>query len=212
MLASTPDRVHHAPLVMKTKAAISLALPLVSLWAAGCVSVHEETEQHSHVAPADHATAWSSVNHAVAVIHPTAGNQCAGIVSFSQQGDTVKVVADLSGLTPNQMHGFHIHELGDVSADNGTATGGHYNPEKHDHALPVTSMRHAGDLGNVQADADGKAHLEMTLANISIAGLRNPVLGRGVIVHAKPDDGGQPTGNAGGRIGQGVIGLAKSGE
>lgn len=197
---------------MKTKTAICLALPLTFLFTAGCVSVHEENARPSDTAMTHHASAWVSVNHAVAIIHPTSGNQCAGVVEFYKTGDTVKVVADLSGLTPNQDHGFHIHELGDISADNGTATGGHYNPEEHDHALPNTSMRHAGDLGNVHADADGKAHYEITVANISIAGLRNPILGRGVIVHAKPDDGGQPTGNAGGRVGQGVIGLAKSTE
>jgi superoxide dismutase, Cu-Zn family len=195
---------------MKTKTAF--ALPIAALLAAGCVSVQESSEHHDHGAATSHAGAWDAVNHAVAVIHPTAGNQCSGVVHFNKVGDTVKVVAEVSGLAPNQAHGFHIHELGDASAADGTATGGHYNPEKHDHALPVTSLRHAGDLGNLQADASGKARLEITLANITIAGLRNPVLGRGVIVHAKPDDGGQPTGNAGARIGQGVIGLAKSTE
>ncbi len=197
---------------MKTKTAISLTLPLVTLLAAGCVSVQDTSEHHDHGATTSHAGAWDAVNHAVAVIRPTGTNQCSGVVHFNKAGDTVKVVAEVSGLTPNQAHGFHIHELGDVSAADGTATGGHYNPEKHDHALPVTSLRHAGDLGNLQADATGKARLELTLANISIAGLRNPVLGRSVIVHAKPDDGGQPTGNAGARIGQGAIGLAKSTE
>ena len=34
---------------------------------------------------------------------------------------------DLSGLTPNMMHGFHIHQNGDLS-DNCKGTGGHYNP------------------------------------------------------------------------------------
>lgn len=198
---------------MKPRTAFSLAVPLlVTLFAAGCISVHEENEHHTHTDSMRMGNPWGEINHAIAVIQPTAGNRCAGVVNFYQTGDTVKVVADLSGLAPNQDHGFHVHELGDISADNGTATGGHYNPEKHDHALPTTSMRHAGDLGNVHADADGKSHYEITVANISIAGLRNPILGRGVIVHAKVDDGGQPTGNADGRVGQGVIGLAKSTE
>jgi Cu-Zn family superoxide dismutase len=196
--------------IMKIQTVLSIAVPLATLLAAGCVSVEEHNVRPETMASKGHASAWESVNHAVAVIRPTAGNQCTGVVHFYQQGDTLKIVADLSGLTPNQKHGFHIHELGDVSAPDGTATGGHYNPENHEHALPVTAMRHAGDLGNLQADADGKAHLEITVANLTIAGLRNPVIGRGVIVHAKADDGGQPTGNAGGRIGQGVIGLAKS--
>lgn len=195
---------------MKIKLLSATVLPLAAVLAVGCVSIDKKTEHHEHVAASGHASAWESVNHAVAVIQPTAGNQCSGVVHFHKVGDSVKVVAEVSGLTPNQAHGFHIHEFGDVSGADGTATGGHYNPEGHSHALPASATRHAGDFGNLQADAGGKARLELTVANITIAGLRNPVLGRGVIVHAKPDDGSQPTGNAGARIGQGVIGLAKS--
>jgi len=92
------------------------------------------------------------------------------------------------------------------------SAGGHYNPEGHQHGLPDSENRHAGDLGNVQADSEGKAHYEITVSNISIQGPRNPILGRAVIVHAKPDDGGQPVGNAGARIACGVIGVANPGK
>ena len=92
------------------------------------------------------------------------------------------------------------------------SAGGHYNPEKHEHGLPDKAQRHAGDLGNLEADASGKAHLELTVNNITISGNKNPILGRGVIVHAKFDYGGQPVGNAGGRIACGVIGVANTAE
>lgn len=158
----------------------------------------------------DHQAAWSTVNKAVAVIHPTQGNKCHGTVQFTQMGDKVKVMAMIEGLNPNQKHAIHIHEFGDCSSTDGMSAGGHYNPEKHNHGLVSASMRHAGDLGNLQSDADGKAHYEVTVDNISVAGMKNPILGRGVIVHAKEDDGGQPVGNAGSRLGCGVIGIAKS--
>jgi Cu-Zn family superoxide dismutase len=148
---------------------------------------------------------------AVAVLHPTAGQQCHGVVRFTQDGDSVKVVAELEGLNPNQKHAFHIHQFGDCSSPDGMSAGGHYNPEGHQHGLPSTESRHAGDLGNVEADGQGKAHYEITVNNISISGSKNPIIGRGVIVHAKPDDGGQPVGNAGARIGCGVIGVANPG-
>jgi Cu-Zn family superoxide dismutase len=160
-------------------------------------------------APSPRANAWSSISELVAVIHPTAGNTCSGTVRFIQVGDKVKVIADLSGLTANQEHAMHIHEYGDCTSSDGTSAGGHYNPEGHPHALPTTSPRHAGDLGNVKADAAGKAHHEIEVDNISLVGVKNPIIGRGVIVHANVDDGGQPVGNAGGRIGCGVIGIAK---
>jgi superoxide dismutase, Cu-Zn family len=151
-------------------------------------------------------------NQAVAVLHPTSGQHCHGVVRFTQDGESVKVVADLEGLTPGQKHAFHIHQYGDCSSPDGMSAGGHYNPEGHQHGLPDTESRHAGDLGNVQADDQGKAHYELTVTNVSIGGTKNPIIGRGVIVHAKVDDGTQPVGNAGGRIACGVIGIANPGK
>src|SRR5579864_4449626 len=139
-----------------------------------------------------HAAEATPITKAVAVLHPTAGQQCHGVVRFTQEGDSVKVVADIEGLTPGQKHAFHIHQYGDCSAPDGMSAGGHYNPESHQHGLPDGDNRHAGDLGNVQADEQGKAHYEITVTNISIMGAKNPVIGRGLIVHAKVDDGGQP--------------------
>ncbi|PYK48020.1 MAG: superoxide dismutase family protein [Verrucomicrobia bacterium] len=147
---------------------------------------------------------------AVAVLHPTKGNQATGIIHFQPVSDgKVRVTATVENLAPNSVHAIHIHEFGDCTAPDATSAGGHYNPEGHPHALPDKKERHAGDLGNLQADAQGKATLDLTVDNITINGSKNPVVGRGVIVHEKKDDGSQPVGNAGGRISCGVIGLAK---
>ena len=77
-------------------------------------------------------------------------------------------------------------------------------------SVDAAAGHHAGDLGNLTADESGKAHLELTLTGVSLTGPANAIVGRAVIIHEKADDGGQPTGNAGGRLGQGVIGIAKS--
>jgi Cu-Zn family superoxide dismutase len=159
-----------------------------------------------------HAQAWASVKQVVAVLHATAGNKCHGKVTFTQEGDSVKVVAHVEGLNPGQKHAFHIHQFGDCSSPDAMSAGGHYNPEGHEHGLPDKEQRHAGDLGNLQADDSGKAHHEITVKNVTIAGTKNPIIGRGVIVHAKPDDGRQPVGNAGARIACGVIGVANTGK
>jgi len=159
-----------------------------------------------------HGEAWAAVKQAVAVVHATAGNKCHGVVRFTQEGDSVKVVADIEGLNPGQKHAIHVHQFGDCTASDGMSAGGHYNPEGHQHGLPEAEKRHAGDLGNLTADNDGKAHYEITVKNITVAGTKNPIVGRGVIVHAKVDDGGQPVGNAGARIACGVIGVANSGK
>jgi Cu-Zn family superoxide dismutase len=157
----------------------------------------------------------TAMTDAVAVIQPLGDSKVTGKVTFHLTDSGVKVVADVEGL-PAGKHGFHIHEFGDVSdSAKGMSTGGHYDPmgSKH-HVLPnddgtmPAGMHHAGDMGNLVADDSGKAHLEITLPDVSINGI-NAIVGRGVIVHEKPDDGGQPTGNAGGRIACGVIGVAK---
>jgi Cu-Zn family superoxide dismutase len=145
---------------------------------------------------------------AIAVLHPTKGNNVMGSVTFTQSGDEVKVVADITGLTPGK-HGFHIHEFGDCSSPDGNAAGGHFNPTKHDHGAPDASDRHAGDLGNIEADASGKAHLEWSDKVMKLSGA-DSIVGHSVIVHEKADDlKTQPTGNAGGRLACGVIGVAK---
>jgi Cu-Zn family superoxide dismutase len=185
-----------------------LAVP-IALFSPGCATedAHHGHDHHAHGHGA-HGSAWTTVKQVAATVNPTAGNKCKGVVRFTEVDGTVYVFAEFEGLTPNQQHAMHIHEFGDVSGPDGMKTGGHYNPEGHQHGLPSVAARHAGDLGNVQADGSGKATYRVEVKNISMVGLKNPIIGRSVIVHAKPDDGGQPVGNAGARIGQGVIGIA----
>ena len=145
---------------------------------------------------------------AIAVLGSTANSKVTGTVTFTKSGDEVKVVADINGLTPGK-HGFHIHEFGDCSAPDATSAGSHFNPAKHNHGAPDASDRHAGDLGNIEADASGKAHLESTDKVMKLSG-NDSIVGHAVIVHEKADDlKTQPTGDAGARLACGVIGVAK---
>ncbi|WP_238549054.1 superoxide dismutase family protein [Acaryochloris marina] len=147
---------------------------------------------------------------ALAILAPTEGNQVSGSVKFRQIEDKVTIAVNLKGLQPDSVHAWHIHEFGDASSLDGKAMGGHYNPEGKPHGLPNNPERHAGDLGNLKADSRGEVIREINVNNITINGPKNPILGRGMIIHAETDDGGQPTGNAGSRIAQGVIGLPKA--
>lgn len=156
----------------------------------------------------DHGSMQMEPTKAIAVLHPTQGNSVSGIVTFENVQGGVRVIANLSGLTPGK-HGFHIHEYGDCSAVNGTSAGGHFNPGGMPHGMPMSDKRHVGDLGNIDAGKDGNAHLEYVDKMIALSG-KNSILGRGVIVHAKEDDLiSQPTGNAGGRVACAVIGVAQ---
>src|SRR5437660_11202378 len=187
------------------------ALAVITAVSTSCLTSTRSLRAAEHGDKA-HGEAWAAVKQVVAVLHATAGNKCHGTVRFTQGGDLVKVVADIEGLAPGQKHAFHIHQFGDCSSSDGMSAGGHYNPENHQHGLPEAENRHAGDLGNLQADNDGKAHYEINVKNISVAGLKNPIVGRGLIVHAQVDDGGQSVSNAGPRIVCGVVGVANPGK
>jgi len=159
------------------------------------------------------ATRAADPTSAVAVLHPTAGSKTTGTIRFEPTADgKVHVTGVVEGLNPNSEQAIHIHEFGDCTAADATSAGGHYNPDCHEHGLPTQEMRHAGDLGNLKSDANGVAHLDLTVDTMTINGPKNPIIGRGVIVHAKLDDGGQPTGNAGTRVACGVVGWANPGK
>jgi Cu-Zn family superoxide dismutase len=188
----------------KTLAAPIVALGLLIAGAAltGCAHTDEHGEHDSVEA--------SDATVAVASLQAKSGSSVKGWVRFEQVEGGVQVMARIEGLTPNAKHAIHIHELGDCSSSDGKSAGGHYNPEGHAHAGPDSEERHAGDLGNLQADQSGLAKYNRTFANLTIAGSHNPVLGRAIIVHAGEDDlSTQPTGNAGGRVACGTIGLSK---
>jgi Cu-Zn family superoxide dismutase len=147
------------------------------------------------------------ITKAVAVLYPASGSKVTGTVTFTKTGDTVQVVADITGLTPGK-HAFHIHEFGDCSAPDAASAGSHFNPTKKPHGAPDAAEHHVGDFGNLEADSSGKAHLELKSSMLKFSG-ESSILGHAVIVHEKVDDYSQPVGNAGGRVACGVIGIAK---
>jgi Cu-Zn family superoxide dismutase len=144
---------------------------------------------------------------AVCVLQSLSDSKVTGVVYFTQKGDMIEVTGTISGLTPGK-HGFHVHEFGDMTDSKGMSAGGHFNPDGKMHGSPHAADRHVGDLGNITADKDGVATLNFTDKVIALQG-GHSILGRGLIVHAKEDDEKtQPTGDAGGRVAGGVIGVA----
>ena len=141
---------------------------------------------------------------ASAGLEPTRGNKAIGEVNFEQMVGKVRVTAQVIRLPANREFGFHIHEVGDCSSGDGMSAKGHFNPYGKPHGQGAE--RHAGDMPNLKSDAKGKAKLTVDLDIITLASGPASIIGRGVIVHADPDDyRTQPTGNAGARIACGVI-------
>lgn len=141
---------------------------------------------------------------AEAKLAPTQGHTTTGTVVFVQKGSDIEVTAHVAGLTPGA-HGFHIHEKGDCSAPDGMSAGGHFNPGGQPHGHPHKGPHHAGDMPMLETDGYGNARLVAVLPGLTLAGA-NGIVGKGVIVHAAPDDfKTQPTGNSGARMACGVI-------
>ncbi|XP_043273057.1 superoxide dismutase [Cu-Zn]-like isoform X2 [Venturia canescens] len=135
-----------------------------------------------------------------------------GVLTLEQLPNGVKISGSIKGLTPG-MHGFHVHEKGDLTMGCGSA-GAHFNPYLTLHGAPQDPLRHVGDLGNIEAKEDGVAEVDIIDHYLTLAGVRGAI-GRALIVHEKPDDLGRgntedsaKTGSAGARLACGVIGYS----
>jgi Cu-Zn family superoxide dismutase len=141
-----------------------------------------------------------------------------GVVYFEEDltNDTVVLDVHIEGLKKNGLHGFHVHECGDMS-DQCESMCAHFNPYGKKHGGPDAKERHVGDLGNLKTNAQGIAHYRQVDSVIKLRGTKANIIGRGLIIHADEDDcglGGKEdsltTGHAGKRIACAVIGYAKT--
>jgi Cu-Zn family superoxide dismutase len=157
---------------------------------------------------------YVSAVYAIAVFN---NDNIKGTVRFTEDLDANRVRIDVSikGLTPNSLHGFHVHEAGDLT-DKCTSMCAHFNPYGKTHGCPGMKERHVGDLGNLSTNAKGEAMYSFYDNAIKLRGTRCNILGRGLIIHADQDDCGHggnaeslKTGNAGKRIACAVIGYSK---
>lgn len=132
-----------------------------------------------------------------------------GNATFTTLGDG-QVKLDLTLSIPakaNKEVAVHLHEHGDCG-DSGMNSHGHWNPTNEEHGKWGSAHFHRGDIGNVKLDAQGNGTLQMTTDLWQIGGNDSTknILDKAVIVHGGVDDYvSQPTGNAGNRIGCGVI-------
>jgi Cu-Zn family superoxide dismutase len=182
---------------MKGTQIIPALIGIITLGLVACQDTREGTME----SPAREVTS------AVAVLYPTLGNDTEGVIRFEKMDGIVRIYGDITGLTPGE-HGFHIHEYGDCSAGDATSAGGHYAPRGMPHGAPADSLRHIGDLGNIEADANGTATINFSDSIIRLNG-KHAIVGHALVVHGGSDDlESQPSGDAGSRVACGVIGVA----
>lgn len=136
-------------------------------------------------------------------LEPKSASNVSGEAIFTETNGTVQLTATLTGLTPGE-HAIHIHEKSDCSADDGTSTGGHWNPTFGAHGKWGSQEGyHKGDIGNFIADENGNGKVEFSTNEwcIGCGDDTKDITGKGIIVHQGVDDFvTQPTGNAGGRV------------
>lgn len=138
-----------------------------------------------------------------------------GTVKFSEVDNKIRLDVQITGLKPNSLHGFHVHEAGDLT-DKCTSMCAHFNPYGSTHGCPGMTNRHVGDLGNLQTNNKGEVKYSFFDDMIKLRGTKSNIIGRGLIIHEDPDDCGQgdnleslKTGNAGKRLACAVIGYSK---
>jgi Cu-Zn family superoxide dismutase len=146
--------------------------------------------------------------HAEAIISGTyADTTVDGKATFDAANGKVKMILNITApAKANQSVAVHLHEHG-ACGDMGKEAHGHWNPTNKNHGKWGSASFHSGDIGNVQLDADGKGSIELETDLWSIGGdSTTNILDKSVIVHGGVDDyTSQPSGNAGTRIGCGVI-------
>ena len=139
-----------------------------------------------------------------------------GVVELQENNNKVVININLkSNKYKNSIHGFHIHEAGDLT-DNCMGACGHFNPDNKNHGDPESSERHVGDLGNIKFDNKGVCNMILEDKLVKLRGTKANVIGRSIVIHSKEDDlglGGNEdslkTGNAGKRLTCAVIGYSK---
>ena len=148
------------------------------------------------------------INEAVAVIDT---GKIKGTVIFTQKDENVRIKIDLKGLSKNHLHGFHIHETGDLR-EGCKSCCAHYNPDGAEHG--GLDNGHKGDLGNIKTDSDGNCNMSIRTDKFNV----KEILGRSIIIHQDEDDLGlgthddsKTTGHSGARIACSVIGISKDG-
>jgi len=146
---------------------------------------------------------------AKADVDAKSGSKVKGNVTFTDNGKGGIVFRIEVSDAPPGIHAVHIHDKGDCSSPDGKSAGDHWNPTHEQHGKWGAAMghHHLGDIGNLEVKPDGKGTLTLETDKWTAGGGGvNDVIGHAVIVHGGVDDfTTQPTGNAGPRIGCGVI-------
>jgi Cu-Zn family superoxide dismutase len=186
---------------MKT---IKLAtLLVVLLFATACKESKKETEEVIETEVEDVVDQNNTTKTLTITLSPKSESNVMGTVSFTQTGEDVSMVANMTGLSEGT-HAIHIHQTADCSSTDGTSAGGHWNPTAQPHGKwGDAAGYHKGDIGNFEVGPDGVGTISMTtdLWCMGCGDDTKDIMGKAIIVHKGADDFmSQPSGAAGARV------------
>lgn len=192
------------PVTLFEETAMRIRLPfstLALLSLAACAPPATKPE----VPPAPAAVSTAQL--AEANLSPASASLVSGRVAVVPEAGGVHITGTIGGLPQGKPAAFHVHEKGDCSAMDASSAGGHFNPATQPHGRAGSGAHHAGDMDNLQANAEGVVHVDVHLRGVTLGGgAANDIAGRALVVHAGADDyHSQPAGNAGARVACGVI-------
>eukprot|EP00092_Neocalanus_flemingeri_P026263 GFUD01028466.1.p1 GENE.GFUD01028466.1~~GFUD01028466.1.p1 ORF type:complete len:198 (+),score=26.09 GFUD01028466.1:88-681(+) len=136
-----------------------------------------------------------------------------GTLKLQEFGQNLYIRGNIFGLTPG-LHGFHVHEIGDIGNDCMDA-GEHFNPQQVEHAAPSATIRHAGDLGNIEVTEDDTS-VYIVNERLKLGYGKMDVIDKAIVVTEGYDDLGlgdgdsKKDGNSGARLACGIIKLVRS--
>ena len=169
----------------------------------------ESTSSNSETSTTSTSTTESDgITKVTIALEAKSGSSVSGNAVIREQNGVVSLMAVFDGLSEGT-HAIHIHEKADCSSDDGTSTGGHWNPTGQPHGQWGDEKGyHKGDIGNFTADANGHGYISFNTQEWCI-GCGDPakdILGKALIVHQGADDfTSQPSGAAGSRVSCGGI-------
>ncbi|WP_461534371.1 superoxide dismutase family protein [Sinomicrobium sp.] len=193
---------------MKKVALVTLSVAVLSISCKDATKKKSEDTTTETAEPVQTETVAETAREITVTMDPKSESTAKGTVVFSEENGTVTMTANFEGLEPG-IHAIHLHEKADCSSPDGTSTGGHWNPTFEQHGKwGDEAGYHKGDIGNFEADKNGNGSITFSTDEwcIDCDDDTKNIIGKGVIVHAAPDDFvSQPTGNAGGRVSCGGI-------
>jgi Cu-Zn family superoxide dismutase len=191
---------------MKKVSILMLALTLI--FTISCKNEKKETNTTTETEVEETEVTTPEVKQVTVALEAKSKSSVTGTVLFTQEGNLVTMVANISGLSEGT-HAIHLHEKADCSSDDGKSSGGHWNPTAQPHGKwGAPEGFHQGDIGNFEADADGNGSITFSTDQwcIGCGDETKDILGKAIIVHHGTDDfTSQPSGAAGTRVSCGGV-------